>query len=135
MKLGLKQAKHDNKKSNNNNNFLYKELEKLKHSNLYRTLRAISADHETGELKVDGKYVSVHLCSNDYLGLSRNATILRETISSIQQISQCSSRLIAGNFPELIELEEKLAEHRHTQASLVYPTGYMANIGVITAIA
>ena len=132
--MGFKQAKQDNKKSNNNN-FLYTELEKLKHSDLYRTLRAVSADHETGALTVDGKDISVHLCSNDYLGLSQNATILRETISCLNQLSQCSSRLIAGNFPELMELEEKLAQHRCTEASLVYSTGYMANVGVITSIA
>ena len=84
---------------------------------------------------VDGKAITVHLCSNDYLGLSQNAEILSKTSSSLNQVSQCSSRLIAGNFPELIELEEQLAEHRCTEASLVYPTGYMANVGLVTAIA
>jgi glycine C-acetyltransferase len=83
----------------------------------------------------DGKQISVHLCSNDYLGLSRNKGILRQTVAGLNQVSQCSSRLIAGNVPELIEFEEKLAHHRSTESSLVYPTGYMANLGVITTIA
>jgi glycine C-acetyltransferase len=131
--LGFKQAKQRNKKSNND--FFDAELEKLKRSNLHRKLRAVSIDQKAGMLTVDGKDISVHLCSNDYLGLSQNVTILRKTISSLSQVSQCSSRLIAGNFPELIDLEDKLSQHRCTETSLVYPTGYMANVGVITAIA
>jgi glycine C-acetyltransferase len=119
----------------NNNNFFDIELEKLKRNNLYRTLREVSLNTERGRLTVDGKEIDVHLCSNDYLGLSYNNRILRETTLSLTRVSPCSSRLIAGNFPELIELEEKLALHRCTEASLVYPTGYMANLGVITAIA
>jgi len=111
------------------------QIEKLKRSNLHRKLRAVSIDQKTRRLAVDGKQISVHLCSNDYLGLSQDDRILRQTISCLSQVSQCSSRLIAGNFPELIRLEDKLSQHRCTETSLVYPTGYMANVGVITAIA
>ena len=128
--MGFKQL---NKESNNN--FFDVELEKLRRSNLYRRLKVVSTNHETRAQTVDGKVITVHLCSNDYLGLSQNPTTLSKTISCLNQVSQCSSRLIAGNFPELIKLEEKLAQHRCTEASLVYPTGYMANLGVITAIA
>jgi glycine C-acetyltransferase len=131
--LGFKQAKQHNKKSNYD--LFDVELEKLKRSNLYRRLRTVSTKYETAVQTVDGKTITVHLSSNDYLGLSQNAKILSKTNSSLSRVSQCSSRLIAGNFPELVELEEKLAQHRCTEASLVYPTGYMANVGVITAIA
>src|SRR5690606_18956916 len=51
------------------------------------------------------------------------------------EVSQCSSRLIAGNHPAIIELEGMLADHRGTEAALVYPTGYSANLGAVTAIA
>lgn len=131
--MGFKQVKQHNKKRNNE--LFDIELEKLKRSNLYRRLRTLSTNYETGMRTVDGRVITVHLCSNDYLGLSQNAKVLSETDSSLRRVSQCSSRLIAGNFPELIELEENLAQHRCTEASLVYPTGYMANVGVITAIA
>jgi glycine C-acetyltransferase len=123
------------KQRNKNNNFFDTELERLKSNSLYRRLRVVSTDFKTGILTADRKQITVHLCSNDYLGLSQNDTILKETISSLTQLSQCSSRLIAGNAPEFIELEEKLARHRCTESSLIYPTGYMANVGVITAIA
>ena len=86
-------------------------------------------------MTVDGNEISVHLCSNDYLGLSQNNKVLREAFLSLNRLSQCSSRLIAGNSSEIMNLEEKLAQHRCTEASLVYPTGYMANLGVLTAIA
>lgn len=83
---------------------------------------------------VDGNEV-VHLCSNDYLGLSQNMQVVKRTIETLQEVSQCSSRLIAGNHPEITELEEMLADHRKTESALVYPTGYAANLGAVTAIA
>lgn len=84
--------------------------------------------------EVDGKQV-VHLCSNDYLGLSQNLHVIKKTIQALQEVSQCSSRLIAGNHPQVLELEGMLADHRRAEAALVYPTGYNANLGAVTAIA
>jgi glycine C-acetyltransferase len=83
---------------------------------------------------VDGRNV-IHLCSNDYLGLAHNPKILRKAANALEEVSQCSSRLIAGNNPQLSELESSLASHRKTEAALVFPTGYMANLGVVTALA
>jgi glycine C-acetyltransferase len=83
---------------------------------------------------VDGK-VAIHLCSNDYLGLSQNGQVIKKTVQALREVSQCSSRLIAGNHPKIIELEGMLADHRGTESALVYPTGYGANLGAITAVA
>jgi len=130
----LGSAKQYNNKRNNSY-FLDNELERLKRDNLYRGLRKVSVKSDTGTLTVDGNEIFVHLCSNDYLGLSQNNKVLREAFLSLNRLSQCSSRLIAGNSSEITNLEEKLAQHRCTEASLVYPTGYMANLGVLTAIA
>ena len=77
----------------------------------------------------------LHLCSNDYLGLSSNQTVIKQALKSVHHISQCSSRLVAGNAPKLVELEEQIAKHKNKESSLLYPTGYMANLGVITALA
>lgn len=123
------------KHNKNKSNFIEYELANLEKNNLYRRLKLVSFDRITATATVDGKENIINLCSNDYLGLSHNRDILRKTILSLKQISQCSSRLIGGNDPKLIELEEKLAEHRGTESSLVYPTGYMANLGVITTLA
>jgi glycine C-acetyltransferase len=83
---------------------------------------------------VDGKR-AIHLCSNDYLGLSKDPRLVRKTSEALHEISQCSSRLIAGNSPAILKLEKMLATHRGTDAALVFPTGYMANLGAVTAIA
>lgn len=83
---------------------------------------------------VDGNEV-IHFCSNDYLGLSQNKEVIRKTIDALQEISQCSSRLIAGNHPKILQLEQMLADHRTTESALVYPTGYVANLGTLTAVA
>ena len=69
----------------------------------------------------------INLCSNDYLGL------VTKHISNKQL--QSSSRLIAGNDPSFKILEEKLANHKSQESSLIFPTGYMANLGSISALA
>jgi glycine C-acetyltransferase len=108
------------------------ELAELKKNNFYR--RPQTVEVYGARVLVDG-IEKIHLCSNDYLGLSRNPLVINEALSSLRHISQCSSRLVAGNAPELLELEEQIAKHRDTESSLVYPNGYMANLGVITALA
>jgi glycine C-acetyltransferase len=113
--------------------FVKEEITELKSNSLYRSLKTVTTSR-TVTAVVNGKK-TINLCSNDYLGLSRNKQVVKKTISALQQISQCSSRLIAGNSPKFEELEKQLAGHRSTESALVYPSGYMANLGVITAIA
>jgi glycine C-acetyltransferase len=108
------------------------ELDELKKNNLYRKPQTVEV--YGAKVLVDG-VEKIHLCSNDYLGLSRNPQVIEEARATLANMSQCSSRLVAGNSPKLLELEEQIAKHRDTEASLVYPSGYMANLGVITALA
>jgi glycine C-acetyltransferase len=108
------------------------ELDELKKNNLYRKPQTVEV--YGAKVLVDG-VEKIHLCSNDYLGLSRNPEVIEEARATLNHMSQCSSRLVAGNSPKLLELEEQIAKHRHTEASLIYPSGYMANLGVITALA
>lgn len=118
--------------SNHKIEFIKNRLDFLKDSGLYRHLRTVVPKGPTAI--VNGKEV-INLCSNDYLGLSTDRQVIDKTIASLQEVSQCSSRLIAGNHPNFIELEDMLASHRITESALVYPTGYTANIGVLTTIA
>ncbi len=118
--------------SSHKTSFAKHHLDFLERSGLYRRLRTVVG---RGPIAlVDGKEV-INLCSNDYLGLSTNKQVIQETIATLREISQCSSRLVAGNHPRLTELEQLLASHRGTESALVYPTGYMANMGVIRTIA
>lgn len=111
-------------KVSNKLNFVDSELEEIKLKNLYRKLR---------DIKVNQAYITIknkkliNLCSNDYLGIP----ITKIKINQMQS----SSRLVSGNDESYKKLESKLSKHKSQQASLVYPTGYMANLGAITAIA
>jgi glycine C-acetyltransferase len=113
-------------------NYLERELIELQRQNFYRTLKAVTVN---GSMAIVEGKEAIHLCSNDYLGLSQNKQVLRKAVGRLRQISQCSSRLIAGNNPKFMELEDHLSKHRGTESSLVFPTGYMANLGAITALA
>lgn len=112
--------------------FIDDRLDFLEKNDLYRRLRTVVVRGPTA--LVDGKEV-IHLCSNDYLGLSQNEQVIKKTVQALREVSQCSSRLIAGNHPKIRELEGLLASHRRTESALVYPTGYGAILGAVTAIA
>ncbi|MDH5463354.1 MAG: aminotransferase class I/II-fold pyridoxal phosphate-dependent enzyme [Nitrosopumilus sp.] len=104
--------------------FIDAELEKIKQDNLYRKLRYGHADG--AHITINRKRL-LNLCSNDYLGIPT----ARMQISQLQS----SSRLVSGNDESYKKLEDVLARHKSQKSSLVYPTGYMANLGAISAIA
>ena len=105
-------------------NFVDAELANLKQDNLYRKLRYSTLDGST--ITINDKKL-LNLCSNDYLSIPT-------TKIQVKQL-QSSSRLISGNDESYKKLEETLAKHKSQQNCLVYPTGYMANLGAISAIA
>jgi len=107
-----------------NLNFVDTELEKIKKNNLYRKLR--HGKIKEGHITINQKKL-LNLCSNDYLGIP-NIPI------DVKQL-QSSSRLVSGNDESYKKLEDKLAKHKSQQNSLIYPTGYMANLGSISTIA
>jgi glycine C-acetyltransferase len=82
--------------------------------------------------KINGAYITINskilinLCSNDYLGITQ------PKLSNKQ--NQSSSRLVSGNDNSFKTLEEKIAKQKSQERSLIYPTGYMTNIGVISTI-
>ena len=98
-------------------------LVKIKKDNLYRKMH---------DVKNRGPYIYIkrkkllNLCSNDYLGLS--------SIRNYSDQLQTSSRLVAGNDTSFNILEKKLSRHKSQERSLVFPTGYMANLGAISTI-
>jgi glycine C-acetyltransferase len=119
--------------SSHKTTFVKDQLDSLEKSGVYRRLRTVVG--RVPIANVEGKEV-INLCSNDYLGLSQNKQVIEKTIAALsEQVSPCASRLIAGNHPKIIELEGLLAFHRRTESALLYPTGYTANLGVVTSIA
>jgi len=103
--------------------FVNNKLESIKKQNLYREIRF---GHVNGAfINIKNKKL-VNFCSNDYLGIRISDTVARQM--------QSSSRLICGNDISFQILEKKLAEHKSQEGSLIFPTGYMTNIGVISTI-
>lgn len=117
------------------NDFAARQLSLLRSQDLYRRLNTDVVIKRSSRIKRNRKEELLNFSSNDYLGISTRKEVLQATIKSIKQISPCSSRLVAGNSPELQHLEEILALHRETEGALVFPTGYMANLGAISVLA
>jgi glycine C-acetyltransferase len=104
--------------------FVDSELEQIQKQHLYRKLKSGKAYGAT--ITINGKKL-LNLGSNDYLGIPP----LKLKIKQMQS----SSRLISGNDESFEVLEKKLARHKSQQSALIYPTGYMANLGVVSALA
>ncbi|MDD4178625.1 MAG: 8-amino-7-oxononanoate synthase [Candidatus Margulisbacteria bacterium] len=104
--------------------FINQELTELRKAGLYRELRLI-------DLKSHKIF-----CSNDYLGLSKHPKVKERAIAAIKEFGfgAGASRLISGNTPLHEELEHKIAKFKKREAALVFPTGYMANLGAITSL-
>ncbi|MGB9612928.1 MAG: 8-amino-7-oxononanoate synthase [Candidatus Margulisiibacteriota bacterium] len=114
--------------------FLTQELEFLKSIGLYRELKTIE--------KIDGSKIIIagrkliNFCSNDYLGLSQHPKVKERTIEIIKEfgVGAGASRLISGNTIIHEELERKIAKFKKREAAIVFPTGYQANLGVISCL-
>src|SRR3989338_7747841 len=104
--------------------FIDQELEALKKAGLYR------------ELKVIDRSKIIIFCSNDYLGLANHPKVIKKATGALKKFGAGAgaSRLISGNTIIHEELEKKLARFKKREAAIVFPTGYMANLGTISAL-
>jgi len=90
----------------------------------------------------EGKYLYcsdrrlLNFASNDYLGLAASKQLRRRVAANFSRYgsSSSSSRLVSGNFRLLNEAEEAFADFFGYEAALFYPSGYQANIGVLSAL-
>ncbi len=103
-------------------------------AHLYRTRKTLQSP-QTPEVIVDGKkYLA--FCSNDYLGLANHPEVINALAESAKQsgVSSGASHLVAGHSSEHHALEEELAAFTGRDRALLFSTGYMANMGAITAL-
>jgi 8-amino-7-oxononanoate synthase len=79
----------------------------------------------------------LNFCSNDYLGLSNHPDVVRafQEAASTYGVGSGASHLVTGHGPEHEALESELAAFTGREKALVFSTGYMANMGVIGALA
>ena len=77
------------------------------------------------------------MASNNYLGLTFDSRVIEGAVKGAKQYGTGSggSRLVSGTFPLFTELEHALAKFKKTDKALVFNTGYMANVGTISAVA
>jgi len=79
----------------------------------------------------------VNLCSNDYLSLAGDARLIRAGAEAAERFGAGAgaSRLVTGNLPCHVELEEAVADFVGAEAALLFGSGYHANTGLIPALA
>lgn len=110
------------------------ELSRIREEGLYRSLIALPLPG--GKLCKDGVHL-LNFSSNDYLDLATDARLKRAAQEAIERYG-CgagASRLITGHLDIHAELETRLARFMNTDHALVFPSGYQANLGVLTALA
>ncbi|MBF1734658.1 MAG: 8-amino-7-oxononanoate synthase [Veillonella dispar] len=107
---------------------------KVQNHNL-RTLKEYCPIDAVRVKRDDKEYLM--MASNNYLGLTFDSRVIEGALKGAQQYGTGSggSRLVSGTFPLFIELERSLAKFKNTEKALVFNTGYMANVGTISAVA
>lgn len=103
-------------------------------------------ESELEELRVESLFRSlidpqgIDFSTNDYLGFSQDQTFRAAILEKFEEatgahcFSSPASRLLRGNTPRHCELEERLAKFKGTEGALLFPSGYQANIGLLTAL-
>ncbi len=88
-----------------------------------------------GKVRLDGQ-VLLNLSSNDYLGLAQDPRLIKaaQTAAARWGAGAGASRLVVGHLALHEAVEARLAAFKGTQAAVIFSTGYMANLGVISAL-
>ncbi len=111
--------------------FLKREYDELVEKALDWRLKEVQGPSEPVSV-VDGREVII-LCANNYLGLTTHPRLKQAAIDAVEKYGAGSGavRAISGTMDLHMELEKRLAEFKNAEASLTYPTGFMANSGLI----
>ena len=110
------------------------EIAERKINGLYRTRRRI--DSPQGAIVKINEQEYINFSSNDYLGLANNALLKECMIEAVKQygIGAASSQLVTGYSKAHEDLESKLAKFLKRESTLVFPTGYQANLAIASAM-
>ena len=110
------------------------KLKATAEAGLYRSRRVIDAPQGIN-LPIDGKNC-VNFCSNDYLGLANHPEVVGAFKAAVDRygVGSGSAHLICGHSAAHHALEEELAAFTGRDRALLFSTGYMANIGVMSAL-
>lgn len=114
--------------------YLTAELDSLKSQGLYRRLRILEGE-QRASTSFDHRSV-VNLSSNNYLGLTTHPRLREAAIKAIETygVGSGSVRTIAGTMAIHMELEERLADFKKTEAAVVFQSGFTANAGTVSSV-
>ena len=112
------------------------ETARIRAAGQWREPRDLDAAGPEGKLAPDGRAV-VSFASNDYLGLTQHPTVVAAAHAALDRwgAGAGSARLIVGSRPVHSELEAALAEWKDAEGAVLFPTGFAANLGVLTTVA
>ena len=121
-------------KPNNTFSGFEESLKTIANKGLYRS-RRVAESAQGVFIELDGRRL-LNFCSNDYLGLANHPKVTRAFQAGADQygVGSGSAHLICGHSRAHHQLEEELAEFTGRDRALLFSTGYMANIGVITTL-
>ena len=110
-------------------------LQELRESGLYRRMRHVSGP-QGSRVVLDGRPVLL-LCSNNYLGLADHPRVREAAADAAMRwgAGAGASRLVSGTMTVHRRLEEALAAFKGTESAVLFGSGYLANLGVIGAVA
>lgn len=110
-----------------------KQLSQLAEQHMLRQLKLIQSG--TGPVVTIEGRATILMASNNYLGLATHPALKKAAIQATEQygVGTGASRLVSGTQPPHEELEAALAQFKRTESALVFGSGYLANIGLISA--
>src|SRR5690606_38197530 len=114
--------------------FLENNLTDLKQKGLYNVIDPLESANGP-MIKIAGKEL-INLSSNNYLGLATDDRLKQKAIQAIEQfgVGAGAVRTINGTLKPHIQLEEKLAQFKHTEAAIAYQSGFNCNMAAISAV-
>lgn len=114
--------------------YLTDELNKLREQKLYQKLRILETEQKP-LARFDGREV-INLSSNNYLGLTTHPKLKQRAVEALETFGVGSGavRTIAGTMTIHMALEEKIAQFKRVEASVVFQSGFTANAGTVQAI-
>jgi glycine C-acetyltransferase len=114
--------------------YLTDQLNDLKAKGTYFRLRVLE-DEQAPECTFDGKHV-VNLASNNYLGLTTHPKLREAALEATRKygVGSGAVRTIAGTMKIHLQLEEKIARFKNSEACVVFQSGFAANAGTVSAV-
>src|SRR5580658_1084062 len=114
--------------------YLSEQLENWRREGTYNRLRVLETACEP-IARFDGRAV-INLASNNYLGLADHPKLVEAAVEATRKCGAGTGavRTISGTMSLHMELEQRIAQFKHTEACVVFQSGFAANAGTVSAI-